>query len=198
MMNSFKPVSPHINFCFGFLLWITRGLIGRNVKFHFLSRKTNCIKLLKWRARFWLIDQWFSGFCLRFFRRFLLSTRSRKSLSFYFLSTKASLFFPVIFDQRNIVFNAFDDLVYSTNLLHTQMYPIIKTICFRLHVVVTEMSGMNSVTYDLFREGNELVTEGKLKMTTIVAMAMRWKPCTCCQQMPRFQVNIVNSRENTS
>ena len=35
------------------------------------------------------------------------------------------------------------------------------------------MSGMNSVTYDLFREGNELVTEGKLKMTTIVAMAMR-------------------------
>ena len=107
-------------------VWITRGLIGRNVKFHFLSRKTNCIKLLKWRARFWLIDQWFSGFCLRFFRRFLLSTRSRKSLSFYFLSTKASLFFPVIFDQRNIVFNAFDDLVYSTNLLHTQMYPIIE------------------------------------------------------------------------
>ena len=44
---------------------------------------------------------------------------------------------------------------------------------FPLHVAVTEMSGMNSVTYDLFREGNELVTEGKLKMTTIVAMAMR-------------------------
>ena len=62
MINSFKPVSSDTNFCFGFLLWITRGLIGRNVKFHFLSRKTNCIKLLMWRARFWLIDHYSLAF----------------------------------------------------------------------------------------------------------------------------------------
>ena len=53
------------------------------------------------------IDHWFSRFCLRLFWRFLLSTRSRKSFNFSFLSIKASLF------------------LFQSFLFNTQIYPII-------------------------------------------------------------------------
>ena len=59
------------------------------------------------------IDHWFSRFCLRLFWRFLLSTRSRKSFNFSFLSVKASLFFiPVI-------------LVQYSNLSHNKIFVVL-------------------------------------------------------------------------
>ena len=169
MMNSFKPVSPHINFCFGFLLWITRGLIGRNVKFHFLSRKTNCSSEgpgFDWSINGSLAFAFASSddfSCLR---------DPENPLAFIFFLHRLRFFFQsfstkgILYLTRSMIWYIQQTYSYS-NVSHNW------TICFCVHVVVTEISGMNSVTYDLFREGNELVTEGKLKMTTIVAMAMR-------------------------
>lgn len=41
-----------------------------------------------------------------------------------------TLFVPVILDKRNTVFNVFDDLVYLSSLLVTQMYPIIESFVY--------------------------------------------------------------------
>ena len=50
------------------------------------------------------IDHWFSRFCLRLFRRFLLSTRSRKSFNSSFLPIKASLFLFLSFSTKGILY----------------------------------------------------------------------------------------------
>lgn len=163
MMNSFKPVSPHINFCFGSSSELPEDSSVETWSFIFFREKqiaSNCSSEgpgFDWSINGSLAFAFASSddfSCLR---------DPENPLAFIFFLQRLRLFFPSHFRPKEYC----NKLTQYSNVSHNW------TICFRLHVAVTEMSGMNSVTYGLFREGNELVTEGKLKMTTIVAMAMR-------------------------